>query len=152
MAPIAASKRLRALTTTVFTLGMVTIALGVLVTGAGPHSGDGAAQRNGFSPEWTAKLHAWSVWAVVALTVLGVVWAWSDAALRRLWLTLLATELLQGVIGYVQYFTHLPVVMVLVHMVGTTLFVVALAHLWRVTGRAQSTSASTAAVMNTIAR
>ena len=46
----------------------------------------------------------------------------------------------------------LPVVMVLVHMVGTTLFVVALAHLWRVTGRAQSTSASTAAVMNTIAR
>lgn len=152
VAPIAASKRLRALTTTVFTLGMVTIALGVLVTGAGPHSGDGAAQRNGFSPEWTAKLHAWSVWAVVALTVLGVVWAWSDAALRRLWLTLLATELLQGVIGYVQYFTHLPVVMVLVHMVGTTLFVVALAHLWRVTGRAQSTSASTAAAMNKIAR
>ena len=88
----------------------------------------------------------------MALTVLALVLAWGDARLRTIWLAVLATELFQGVVGYVQYFTHLPVVMVLVHMVGTTLFVVALAHLWRVTGRAQSTSASTAAAMNTIAR
>ena len=131
--PTAASGRLYAVTRLVFLLGMVVIALGVVVTGSGPHSGDGAATRNGFDPEFTAKLHAWSVWAIVALTLLGLLWAWSNPRLRRLWLALLATELLQGVIGYVQYFTHLPVAMVFAHMVGTTLFTVALGHLWNAT-------------------
>ena len=131
--PALASGRLYVLTRLVFLLGMVVVALGVVVTGSGPHSGDGAATRNGFSPEWTAKIHAWSVWALVALTVLGLLWAWSDARLRRVWLVLLATELLQGVIGYVQYFTHLPTLLVLLHMIGTTLFVVALGHAWHAT-------------------
>ena len=117
------------LTQAVFALGLVVIALGVVVTGAGPHSGDGGAQRNGFSPEWTAKMHAWSVWLLIGLTVLGAALAWADPRLRRLWLGLLAVELLQGVIGYVQYFTHLPIATVMMHMVGTTLFVAALGHL-----------------------
>ncbi len=128
--PEPTSGRLYALTRLVFLLGMVVIALGVVVTGSGPHSGDGAATRNGFDPEWTSKIHAWAVWALVALTLVGLVWAWSHPRLRRVWLLLLATELLQGVIGYVQYFTALPIVLVLGHMIGTTLFVVALGHAW----------------------
>lgn len=48
--PVAASGRVYALARLVFLLGMVVIALGVVVTGSGPHSGDGAAARNGFSP------------------------------------------------------------------------------------------------------
>ena len=145
--PTPASGRLYTLTRLVFLLGMVVVALGIVVTGSGPHSGDGAATRNGFSPEWTAKIHAWSVWALVALTLVGLFWAWSDGRLRRVWLALLATELLQGVIGYVQYFTHLPVVLVLLHMVGTTLFVVAIGHAWGATtyGGLGSTSGSAAA-------
>ncbi|MBK8463340.1 MAG: COX15/CtaA family protein [Nigerium sp.] len=122
-------QRLALLTQTVFLLGLAVIALGVVVTGAGPHSGDGGAQRNGLSPEWTAKTHAWSVWLLIGLTVLGSVLAWADPRLRRLWLGLLAVELLQGLIGYIQYFTHLPVATVMLHMVGTTLFVAALGHL-----------------------
>ena len=131
--PEPTSGRLYALTRLVFLLGMVVIALGVVVTGSGPHSGDGAATRNGFDPEWTSKIHAWAVWALVALTLLGLAWAWSHPRLRRVWLLLLATELLQGVIGYVQYFTALPIVLVLGHMIGTTLFVVALGHAWNAT-------------------
>ena len=131
--PEPTSGRLYALTRLVFLLGMVVIALGVVVTGSGPHSGDGAATRNGFDPEWTSKIHAWAVWALVALTLLGLVWAWSHPRLRRVWLLLLATEMLQGVIGYVQYFTALPIVLVLGHMIGTTLFVVALGHAWNAT-------------------
>ena len=131
--PEPTSGRLYALTRLVFLLGMVVIALGVVVTGSGPHSGDGAATRNGFDPEWTSKIHAWAVWALVALTLLGLVWAWSHPRLRRVWLLLLATELLQGVIGYVQYFTALPIVLVLGHMIGTTLFVVALGQAWNAT-------------------
>lgn len=127
-APAHVPARMALLTWTVFVVGLLVTALGVVVTGAGPHSGDGGAQRNGLSPELTAKLHAWSVWALVGLTVLGVLLAWSDVRLRRLWVGLLAVELLQGVIGYVQYFTHLPIAMVLMHMVGTTLFVAVLGH------------------------
>ncbi len=129
-APAPVSARMYALTRLTFLVGMVVIVLGVVVTGSGPHSGDGAATRNGFDPEFTSKIHAWSVWLIVAMTLLGLLWAWSDARLRRVWLALLATELLQGVIGYVQYFTHLPILLVLGHMIGTTLFVVALGHAW----------------------
>lgn len=128
--PVQVPNRLVTLTTIVFWLGLVVVALGVIVTGAGPHAGDGAAQRNGLSTEWTAKIHAWAVWAIVALTLLGLWWAWAQPRARRLWLGLLAVILLQGVIGYVQYFTHLPLGMVFAHMVGTTLFAAALGHLY----------------------
>lgn len=133
--PAPAPVRLAALTGVVFWLGMTVIALGVVVTGSGPHSGDGAALRSGLSPEWTAKVHAWSVWALVALTGLGLLWAWADPRLRRLWLGLLVVELGQGAIGYVQYFTHLPVLLVLVHMIGTTVFAAWLGHVALLTRR-----------------
>lgn len=151
--PVPAPPRLHALTQGVFWLGMVVVLLGVVVTGAGPNSGDGAVLRNGLSLEWTAKTHAWAVWALVALTVLGLLWSRDDARLRRLWAGLLAVELGQGLIGYVQYFTALPIALVLLHMVGTTLFVAAVGHVWRLTARAdQNSSGSTAAAMNTSAR
>lgn len=129
-APTPASGLTYTLSRLTFALGMVSIALGVVVTGSGPHAGDGAATRNGFDPEFTAKLHAWSVWLLVGLTLVGLVVAWSDARLRRIWLVVLAVELLQGAIGYVQYFTSLPLGVVLAHMVGTSVFVVAIGHLW----------------------
>lgn len=131
--PEPASPRLAALTSVVFWLGIAVIALGVVVTGAGPHAGDGGAERNGFSPEFAAKAHAWAVWLLIALTVLGCVWAWSNQRLRRLWVSLVAVEAIQGALGYIQYFTHLPAGIVMLHMVGTTLFVAALSHLWRLT-------------------
>ncbi|HRL48623.1 MAG TPA: COX15/CtaA family protein [Propioniciclava sp.] len=133
LSPVRVPPRLHLLTTVVFALGVLIIALGVVVTGAGPHAGDGAAQRNGLSPDLTAKLHAWAVWAIVAAVALGLFWAWAEPRARRLWLGLLAVILLQGLIGYVQYFTHLPMWMVFAHMVGTTLFAAALSHLFLLT-------------------
>ena len=151
--PAPAPARLHALAQVVFWLGMVVVLLGVVVTGAGPNSGDGAALRNGLSLEWTAKTHAWAVWALVGLTVLGLLWSRGDARLRRLWGGLLAVELAQGLIGYVQYFTSLPIALVMLHMVGTTVFVAAVGHVWRLTAQAdQKSSGSTAAAMNTSAR
>nr|NLI51018.1 heme A synthase [Propionibacterium sp.] len=151
----------RALASAVFWLGMVIVVLGVVVTGAGPNAGDGAATRNGLSLEWTAKVHAWAVWVVVALTALGVWRSAGSARLRRLFVAVLAVEMLQGVIGYVQYFAHLPVALVFAHMVGTTLFVAAVGHLWlstrrprppAVRGGAQKSSGSSAAATATRAR
>ncbi|MCU1535723.1 MAG: cytochrome oxidase assembly protein, partial [Humibacillus sp.] len=46
---------------------------------------------------------------------------------RRAWWTVLAVTLSQGVIGYVQYFTGLPEVLVALHMLGASLLVASLA-------------------------
>lgn len=136
--PVPVPGRMWLLTRAVTWIGVAVLLLGPVVTGAGPNSGDGAALRSGLSLEWTAKVHAWAVWALVALTVVGLVLAWGDARLRRLWASLLVVELLQGAIGYVQYFTSLPLGLVLAHMIGTTAFVVALAHLRLLTAPASA--------------
>jgi cytochrome c oxidase assembly protein subunit 15 len=106
--------------------GLVII-LGTIVTGAGPHSGDLAVQRNGISPELAAHVHAWAVWLLVILTLVTLVITKS-----RLVAALLAVQLLQGVIGYVQYFTGLPIVGVALHMVGLAVLAAATVHVfWR---------------------
>ena len=101
------------------------IAVGTVVTGAGPHAGDSKeVERIPIDWETVAKLHAVLAWIVVTLTfalwfVLKAVDAPRDplARTRELFLVLLA----QGVIGYVQYFTHLPEVLVGLHMLGSGL-------------------------------
>ena len=154
--PARSGPRVRALVHAVFWLGLAITLLGAVVTGAGPNSGDGAATRNGLSLEWMAKIHAWAVWLEVALTVAG---AWltrpgsraADPRLHRLFLGVLACELFQGVIGYTQYFSHLPIGLVGLHMVGTTLFVAAIAHLWRIgAGAPQPNSSGSSAAATAI--
>ncbi|MFH8341181.1 heme A synthase [Streptomyces sp. AM6-12] len=101
------------------------IAVGTVVTGAGPHAGDSSdVQRIPIDWETVAKLHAVLAWIVVTLTfalwfILKAVDAPHGplARTRELFLILLA----QGVIGYVQYFTHLPELLVGVHMLGSCL-------------------------------
>jgi cytochrome c oxidase assembly protein subunit 15 len=93
--------------------------VGTVVTGSGPHSGDPEAGRTGFDPELVSQLHADFVFLLIGLTIaLLVALSATDSPgrVRRAARDLLVVELLQGVIGYVQYFTGLPVVAVLLHM------------------------------------
>jgi cytochrome c oxidase assembly protein subunit 15 len=61
----------------------------------------------------------------------------SPGRVRRAARDLLIVELLQGVIGYVQYFTHVPALLVLLHMAGAVLITVFTARLvWSVRGPA----------------
>ncbi|MFC8870408.1 heme A synthase [Streptomyces sp. NPDC057148] len=101
------------------------IAVGTVVTGAGPHAGDSSeVPRMPIDWETVSKVHAVLAWVVVTLTfalwfVLKAVDAPKGplARTRDLFLVLLA----QGVIGYVQYFTDLPEVLVGLHMLGSCL-------------------------------
>ncbi|MEU3418400.1 COX15/CtaA family protein [Streptomyces murinus] len=101
------------------------IAVGTVVTGAGPHAGDSSdVQRIPIDWETVAKLHAVLAWIVVTLTfalwfILKAVDAPHGplARTRELFLILLS----QGAVGYIQYFTHLPEVLVGVHMLGSCL-------------------------------
>ena len=101
------------------------LALGTIVTGSGPHAGDkGATHRIALDPGGVAQLHADAVMVLVALTVGLVILlrtTGASEAMRRAAWWLFGVELGQGLIGYVQYFTHLPSGLVAVHMLGACL-------------------------------
>jgi heme a synthase len=118
----------------------VVLVLGTVVTGSGPHSGDPKAGRTGFDPELVSQLHADVVFLLLGLTVALLVALYatdSPDRLRRAARDLLIVQLAQGVIGYVQYFTDLPIVLVLLHMLGAALITAYTARLvWSVRGPA----------------
>ncbi|MFI1565678.1 heme A synthase [Streptomyces sp. NPDC020490] len=104
---------------------VVLIAVGTVVTGSGPHAGDSSeVERMPLDWETVSKLHAVLAWIVVTLTfALWFVLKAVDAPKGPLDRTreLFVVLLLQGAIGYVQYFTKLPEVLVALHMFGSCL-------------------------------
>ena len=105
--------------------GLVLVAvlvLGTIVTGSGPHSGDAEVPaRFGFDPRTISWLHADSVMLFVGLVVAMVVATrliTSTTRAREWWGWVLLISLGQGLIGYTQYLTGLPEMLVLVHMLG----------------------------------
>ncbi len=124
----------------------VVLAIGTVVTGSGPHSGDvpedpdAAPLRMGFDPELMSQLHADAVFLLLGLTIALLVALHatdSPGRVRRAARDLLVVQLAQGVVGYVQYFTDLPVALVLVHMLGAVLVTAFTARLvWSVRGPA----------------
>ncbi|MEU5162168.1 COX15/CtaA family protein [Streptomyces sp. NPDC020875] len=109
------------------------IVLGTAVTGSGKHAGDSSdVPRMPWDWVNAAQLHAASAWLVCALAVamwlvLRVVDAPADTRARAR--DLLVVLLLQGGIGYLQYFTGVPEVLVGAHMLGSSLMWVAVLRL-----------------------
>jgi cytochrome c oxidase assembly protein subunit 15 len=124
--PVAAAGRpLRQAAVVLLVLTAAVLAIGTVVTGSGPHAGDkGATHRIHLSPAGVAHLHADAVMVLIGVTIGFVLLARSSGASRALqragWM-LLGIELAQGLIGFVQYFTHVPSLLVGVHMFGACL-------------------------------
>jgi cytochrome c oxidase assembly protein subunit 15 len=110
---------------TTYAVTWVVLYLGTVVTGSGPHAGDLDVRRNGLDPLLLSQLHADFVFLLVGLTIALVIVHPS----RATW-TLLGVELAQGLIGFVQYFTDLPVVLVGFHLLGAAM--VAAVSTWMV--------------------
>ncbi len=121
----------RALAWSTLAAGWVVLYLGTVVTGAGPHAGDADSRRNGLDPETVSHLHAYSVYVLVALTValLAVAVRGHHAWLARVTGLVLVIELLQGTLGWVQYWLDLPVGLVALHMLGAALLAAGLARI-----------------------
>ena len=132
------------------------LVVGTVVTGSGPHSGDPKAGRTGFDPELVSQLHADLVFLLVGLTVALLVALHatdSPGRVRRAARDLLVVELAQGVIGYVQYFTGLPIAVVLLHVLGAALITVFTARLvWSVRGPANELPLDARQLPATVAR
>lgn len=105
---------------TTFVLAL-TIVFGILTTGAGPHSGDADAGRNGFDAEILEHVHAWPGYALLGLTVVLLIGSWrrrSDVPSLALWTALLLIiELIQIGVGLYQARNGLPILAVGAHMV-----------------------------------
>ena len=121
----------RALAWATLATGWVVLYLGTVVTGAGPHAGDRDARRNGLDPATVAHLHSYAVYVLVALTVALLVVARRGGHrwLARVTALVLLIEVLQGVLGWVQYWLDLPVGLVALHMLGAALLAAGLARI-----------------------
>jgi cytochrome c oxidase assembly protein subunit 15 len=111
--------RLTALAWTTYAAGWLVLALGTVVTGSGPHAGDVKAPRNGLDPLQISQAHADAVFLFVGLS-LGLVIALrvTGSPAAGVAALLVGVELAQGLIGFVQYFTDLPIVLVELHLLG----------------------------------
>lgn len=118
--PVTASRPIKALSVGLAIATTATLYVGTMVTGAGPHAGDEEAPRNGLSTLEISQVHADVVCLLIGLSLAILAIAWrSDAKLAAT--VLVAVELSQGTIGWVQYFTDLPIVLVGFHMLGAGL-------------------------------
>jgi len=102
----------------------VVVVLGTLVTGSGPHSGDADhPARTGFDASKIAWLHADTVTLFVGL-VLGTLVALrlvaAPAAANRRIHVVLGVTVAQAALGYLQYFTGVPWVLVAFHVLLAT--------------------------------
>ena len=97
----------------------VTVLIGIVVTGSGPHAGDGGAARNGLDSELLQHWHSWPAYATFGLTVLLIVFAFRSGRtpMLRASIALLAVEGVQIAVGIAQARLGLPVILVGVHMV-----------------------------------
>lgn len=124
---------LRWLATGIVATTLALLAVGTVVTGSGPHAGDPRSPRIDIDPGLMAQLHADAVFLLLGLSIAAwlALLAFRDApGATRAALILIGVELAQGLVGFTQYFTALPVLLVGVHMAGACAVWLAALHLY----------------------
>ncbi len=100
----------------------VTVVVGILTTGSGPHAGDNSnpdrpAPRNGLDPELLQHVHSWPAYVTVGLSLLLAIVILRFPIERRWVFALLAVEAVQIAIGITQSRLGLPEALVGIHMI-----------------------------------
>jgi heme a synthase len=127
---------LRVLSAALVGVTAVMLAAGTVVTGTGPLAGNAAAPRYKLPLEGVTQLHADIGWLMAGLAVALVAGLRMSGAppgaVRASWIMITSLGI-QGVIGYVQYFTHLPAGLVWIHVTGSMLVWIAVLRLFLAT-------------------
>ena len=113
-------------------VGLAVIVLGTITTGSGPHSGDEIAARFNLDIRVIAWLHADSVLLFVGLVVGLLVISRINPESKQIYKitrTLFIICLVQGFIGYVQWFSGLPWILVSFHVIGAVITWIAITNL-----------------------
>jgi cytochrome c oxidase assembly protein subunit 15 len=111
-------------------LTFVVIVIGTLVTGSGPHAGDLDAPRLKLDERAISWLHADAVIALLGVSLALLVLSEISPETKRRIKIFFAVTLAQGLIGYIQYLTGLPELLVIIHVLGSTLVWIASWRIW----------------------
>ena len=112
------------------------------MTSSGPHGGDPKAKRLGYRVHDVAQLHSSVALLFLAFTVI-TLWtltrSGSPAAVTRRGEVLLFVLIMQGAVGYLQYFSGVPAPLVAIHVtLAAALWAVTLQFLLGLTARPES--------------
>jgi cytochrome c oxidase assembly protein subunit 15 len=109
------------------------LAAGTVVTGTGPLAGNASAARYHLPLEGVTQFHAdigWFLGALAIGTLIGVRFGGAPVrAVRLAWLVLVLL-VVQGAMGYLQYFNHLPAGLVWVHVTTSVMVWIAVLLLY----------------------
>lgn len=114
------TRAIRNTTIAIYPFGVMTILIGVLVTGAGPHAGDADTPRNGLSIDLFAHLHSYPAYVTTALSFLLLILVFRNKQPLGSALALFLTLAAQAILGIIQTRTGLPVILVGLHMLGAS--------------------------------
>jgi heme A synthase len=132
--PTAVVRRdLRLLSAALVAVTGLMLAAGTVVTGTGPLAGHADTPRYKLPLEGVTQLHAdigWLMTGLAVALVLGLRMSGAPARAVRAGLIMIASLGLQGTIGYIQYFTHLPAGLVWIHVTGSVLVWIAVLRLF----------------------
>lgn len=131
--PLVTSPLVRLNSWAIVLVGIVTILVGVAVTGAGPHAGDANTPRNGLNLEIWQHYHSYPGYLMTALILLQLVmltksFGWQYPT-KILALTFVVT-LAQALVGIWQARTGVPPFLVGVHMLGAAVLSALLMLQW----------------------
>lgn len=129
-------------------VGWITVLVGILVTGAGPHSGDAETGRNGLDLSIWQHFHSYPAYLllIMIVVVLGNLLRHDRTVPFAQWRTqtkiytlLLLVALLQALIGVLQSRLGVPPLLVGLHMLGASVLIALFAFQWlSVRGKALS--------------
>jgi cytochrome c oxidase assembly protein subunit 15 len=104
-----------------------------MVTAAGPHAGDAKTPRLDVSVDTLAHVHAAFLFVFLGLLLaVGILLKVSGSPRPLLvrYAVLAAVTVGQGTLGFVQYWTGVPEVLVSFHVLGAMLVIIATATMW----------------------
>lgn len=128
--------KLRTLSALTLVVGWIAVLVGVLVTGAGPHSGDAESVRNGLDLETWQHYHSYPAYATLLLAAFvfsqviqrdrGI--RGSKSALTAF--LLLVSLIVQAIIGVVQSRMGVPPLLVGLHLLGASTIIALMQLQW----------------------
>ncbi len=114
----------------IFVVGWITVLVGIVVTGAGPHAGDANTPRNGLDLEVWQHYHSLPAYVMTILIAIALISTWrklgrnatSNPALKSLGL-LFIVSVAQAILGVVQANLGVPALLAGAHMLGAALII-----------------------------
>jgi len=111
-------------------VAFIVVALGTILTGAGPHAGDVDAPRIDLRIQTAALMHGAAVILLLLITVAFFRADKTGRETKELLVKFFLISIAQGSIGFIQYLQGVPELLVAIHLVGAVLVWIGAWKIW----------------------